>query len=141
MHEGHSHSYTVKQHRELYRGLTTPPLPSASPQYLRQAFHLGCSFAIYLMVSVRAPGSRWQWEVQNSFLAPPGSVGGVLCILHVWNHLVYASVSGTYTPEQWEQLRHPPSSPETTFPTIYLRQLFSLQKCLTVNREIGAKAG
>lgn len=102
MHEGHSHSYTVEQHCKLYRGLTTSLLPSASPWHLRQAFHLCCSFAIYLMVSVTAPGGRWQWEVQNSFLAPPGSVGGVLYILHVWSHLVYASVSGTYTPEQWK---------------------------------------
>lgn len=73
------------------------------------------------MVSARAPGGRWQWEVQNSLLAPPGSVGGVLYILHVWSYLVYASVSGTCTPEPWEQLRHPASSPETTFPTIHLR--------------------
>lgn len=56
-------------------------------------------------------------------------------------HLVYASVSGTYTPEQWEQQTHPASSPKTTSPTIYLGQLFSLQKCPTINREIGAKAG
>lgn len=122
MHEGHGCSWTVEQHWELYRGgLTTSPLPSASPWHLRHAFHFCCSFAIYLMVSVTAPGGRWQWEVQNSLLAPPGSVGGVLYILHVWSYLVYASVSHTYTPEQCEQLRHPTSSPETTFPTIYFR--------------------
>lgn len=143
MHEGHGCSYTVKQHQELYRSLTTPPLAQCQPLASEASAwqHLCCSFAIYLMVSVRAPGSRWQWEVQNSFLAPPGSVGGVLYILHVWSHLVYASVSGTYTPEQWEQQTHPASSPKTTFPTIYLGQLFSLQKCPTINREIGAKAG
>lgn len=50
-------------------------LPSACPQHMRQVFHLCCSFAIYLMVSVTAPRSRWQWEVQNSFLAPPGGRG------------------------------------------------------------------
>lgn len=103
--------------------------PSACPCHPRQAFHLRCSFAIYLMVSVTTPGSRQQWEVQNSFLSPPGNVGEVLYILHVWRHLVYGSMSGTYIPEQWEQLRHPQKphfQPSTS------GQFFSLQKCLTV---------
>lgn len=87
MHEGHNCSYVAEHHQELYGAVASVPtilpgfaLPRACPWHPRQAFHLCCSFAIHLMVSVTAPGSRQQWEVQNSFLAPPGNVGEVLSI-------------------------------------------------------------
>lgn len=71
--------------------------------------------------------SRQQWEVQNSFLAPPGNVGEVLYILNVWRHLVYGSV------KHLRPRAVGAPSPEAAFTTTCLRT--ALQKCLMYCRE------